>query len=57
MTKANQRRFVLYLTLFGAVLAIAYFLWYEDFLSFWSVLLGAAYLLFDKWFEDEKKHD
>ena len=57
MTALNRNRFIVYTTLWGAVIAIAWFLWHEDFVNFWTVIFGAAYLLLDRWPEKENEGD
>lgn len=44
----KHRRFVVYMVGFGCVMAMLVLLWREDFLSFYTVLIGAAYFYIDR---------
>jgi hypothetical protein len=51
----NQRRYLIGIVVIGCALAMLLLLWHEDYSAFWTVLLGAAYLWFDKIEEKEEK--
>lgn len=54
--KANKRRqSLIYIVAFGCVMAMMVLLWREDFLSFYTVLIGAAYFYLDRVHEKEDK--
>jgi hypothetical protein len=53
MTK--QRRFIIGLVTISVILSCLYLLWHEDFAQFWTAVLGAVYLYFDK--IEEKKEE
>jgi hypothetical protein len=55
MTHAQRRKFIIGLVAISITLSCLYFLWYEDFAQFWTVVIGAVYLYFDK--IEEKKEE
>lgn len=55
MTPTKHKRFVIGMVGFGCVLAMLLLLWREDFLSFWTVLIGASYFYVDRVHKEDKE--
>jgi phosphatidylglycerophosphate synthase len=55
MTHAQRRKFIIGMVAISVILSCLYFLWHEDFAQFWTAVLGAVYLYFDK--IEEKKEE